>query len=472
VGIFAARNCAVPRSSANCAAVTSLVPLLQDGRGVRTRRLKRDQESSTTSPAPPLSAESSIEALVEVSVLRSLFPRTTTRRELLQSVGAGAVLSALSSLFPLGAAKALALESSGALEKKELTIGFVPITCATPIIMADPMGFYAREGLKVSLVKTAGWALIRDKLLNRESDASHMLSPMPLAITLGVGSRQDATYVAAIENINGQAITLHVKHKDKRDPKLWKGMKLAVPFDYSMHNLLLRYYVAEHGLDPDRDIEIRIVPPPEMVANLRAGNIDGYLGPEPFNQRAVFEEAGFIHLLSKEIWDGHPCCAFGVRDDFIKQNPNTFAALFRAIARATAYAHKEENRKEIARAIAPANYLNQPIPVLEQVLTGRFADGLGQVRNVPGRADFDPFPWQSMAVWILTQLKRWGYLKQDVDYRQVAEKVFLATEARKRMTDLGIAAPKENYARHTIMGKTFDPSRPDAYLSSFSIRRS
>jgi nitrate/nitrite transport system substrate-binding protein len=321
-------------------------------------------------------------------------------------------------------------------------------------------------------VKTAGWALIRDKLLNKEADASHMLSPMPLAISLGIGSKQDPTYVAAIENINGQAITLHSKHKDKRDPQQWKGMKFAVPFDYSMHNLLLRYYVAEHGLDPDRDIEIRVVPPPEMVANLRAGNIDGYLGPEPFNQRAVYEEVGFIHLLSKEIWDGHPCCAFGVRDEFIKQNPNTFGALFRAIARATAYAHKEENRKEIARAIAPPNYLNQPVAVLEQVLTGRFADGLGQVRTVPGRADFDPFPWHSMAVWILTQLKRWGYLKQEIDFRQVAEKVFLATDARRRMAELGIEAPKENYARHTIMGKVFDPAKPDAYLASFPIKRS
>jgi nitrate/nitrite transport system substrate-binding protein len=106
------------------------------------------------------------------------------------------------------------------------------------------------------------------------------------------------------------------------------------------------------------------------------------------------------------------------------------------------------------------------------VFTGRYADGLGQIRNVPGRADFDPFPYQSMAVWILTQLKRWGYLKGDVDYRQVAEKVFLATEARTRMTELGLTAPKQNYASHTIMGKPFDPARPDVYLSSFSIRRS
>jgi nitrate/nitrite transport system substrate-binding protein len=413
-------------------------------------------------------AESPVDRMVETAVARAVLGR----RGLLRGLGGGALLSAIGSLFPLAAAKALAQEKGGPPEKKELKIGFVPITCATPILMADPMGFYARQGLKVTVVKTAGWALIRDKVLNREYDASHMLSPMPLAISLGLGSRKDLTYVAAIENINGQAITLHLKHKERRDPKQWKGMKFAVPFDYSMHNLLLRYYVAEHGLDPDKDIEIRVVPPPEMVANLRAGNIDGYLGPEPFNQRAVYEEVGFIHLLSRDLWDGHPCCALGVPDSFVRENPNTFAALFRAIATATAHAHDPANRMDIAKAIAPANYLNQPLPVVEQVLTGRFADGLGKVQNVPGRADFDPFPWHSMAVWILTQLKRWGYVKGDLDYRKVAEQVFLATDARKRMAELGLPAPEKTYARHQVMGKTFDPAKPEEYVNSFSIRRS
>ena len=133
---------------------------------------------------------------------------------------------------------------------------------------------------------------------------------MPLAITMGVGSKSIPYTMPAVENINGQAITLAIKHKDKRDPKDWKGMKFAVPFDYSMHNYLLRYYVAEHGIDPDQDIQIRAVPPPEMVADLRADNIDGFLAPDPVNQRAVYDGVGFIHTLSKEIWDRHPCCAF------------------------------------------------------------------------------------------------------------------------------------------------------------------
>ena len=150
----------------------------------------------------------------------------------------------------------------------------------------------SRKGLDVEVIKTAGWAVIRDKTINKEYDAAHMLSPMPLAITMGVGSNPQPYTMPAVENINGQAITLSVKHKDKRNPKDWKGFKFAVPFDFSMHNYLLRYYLAEHGIDPDADVQIRAVPPPEMVANLRADNIDGFLGPDPMNQRAVYDGVG------------------------------------------------------------------------------------------------------------------------------------------------------------------------------------
>ena len=320
-------------------------------------------------------------------------------------------------------------------------------------------------------MKTAGWALIRDKMLNKEHDASHFLSPMPLAITLGLGSTASPMDVATIQNINGQAITLHLKHKDKRHPELWKGFRFAVPFEYSMHNFLLRYYVAEHGLDPDTDIQIRVTPPPEMVANLRAGNIDGFLGPDPFNQRAVYDEVGFIHLLTKEIWDGHPCCAFGTSEAFIRENPNTFAALYRAVLTAAQMAREAKNRSLIAKVISPPNYLNQPETVVEQVLTGKYADGLGTVKNVPNRIDFDPFPWHSMAVWILTQMKRWGYIKGEVDYKQVAEQVFLVTDAQKRMAEVEAKAPSASYAKFSVMGKEFDPAQPEKYLAEFTIKK-
>jgi len=408
---------------------------------------------------------------IEATLVKALFPQDAMRRRFLRAVGKGTAMAAISSVLPVASLQAMA-QDKAPLEKKDLKIGFIPITCATPLIMAHPLGFYRKEGLNVDVVKTAGWALIRDKMINKEYDATHFLSPMPLAISLGLGANATPMNVATIQNTNGQAITLALKHKDKRNPKDWKGFKFAVPFEYSMHNFLLRYYVAEFGLNPDTDIQIRVVPPPEMVANLRAGNIDGFLGPDPFNQRAVFEEVGFIHLLTKELWDGHPCCAFGTSTEFIQQNPNTFAALFRSVLTAAAMARDPKNRELIAKVIAPSQYLNQPEVVLQQVLTGRFADGLGSIKTVPDRADFDPMPWQSMAVWMLTQMKRWGYIKGDVNYRQIAERVFLLTDARKHMKDLGQPfAAGPGYRKHTIMGKEFDPAKPEEYLKGFTIQK-
>src|ERR1700716_1948576 len=419
-------------------------------------------------PAP--NDEARYEGVVASAVMRAMFPKDAARRAFLKSVGASTALAAISQFFPLKTATEVFAQGSKP-EKTDLKVGFIPITCATPIIMAAPMGFYAKYGLNVEVIKTAGWAVIRDKTINKEYDAAHMLSPMPLAITLGAGANAAPYTMPAVENINGQAITLSIKHKDKRDPKSWKGFKFAVPFDYSMHNYLLRYYVAEHGLDPDQDIQIRAVPPPEMVANLRADNLDGFLGPDPMNQRAVYDGVGFIHVLSKDIWEGHPCCAFAASKEFVTQTPNTYAALLKAIIDATAFATKAENRKQIAEAIAPANYINQPVTVLEQILTGTFADGLGNVQKVPNRVDFDPFPWESFAIWIMTQMKRWGQIKGEVDYAGVARQVYLATDTTRLMQEIGLTPPTATTKTFVVMGKTFDPAKPEDYVNSFAIKR-
>ncbi|GMV56833.1 MAG: hypothetical protein AMXMBFR6_26380 [Betaproteobacteria bacterium] len=420
----------------------------------------------------PDNQEGLIDRIVVSSLVREVFGHhDASRRHFIREAGAGALAAALAAVLPVDKVMAAVKDGGGPVEKKDLKVGFIPITCATPIIMAAPMGFYSKYGLNVEAIKTAGWAVIRDKALNKEYDAAHMLSPMPLAISLGVGSAAQPYYMPAVENINGQAITLAMKHKDKRDPKQWKGMKFAVPFDYSMHNFLLRYYLAEAGLDPDKDIQIRAVPPPEMVANLRADNIDGFLGPDPFNQRAVYEGVGFIHLLTKDLWDGHPCCAFAASEEFAKTLPNTFAALFKAIVDATHYASKAEHRAAIAKAIAPRNYLNQPEEVVAAVLTGQFDDGLGNKKSVPNRIDFNPFPWHSMGIWILTQMKRWGYIKSDVDYKKIAEQVYRAADCGRLMKELGYTPPASTYAKYTIMGKAFDPAQPEAYVKSFKISR-
>ena len=439
---------------------------------------QQEQSASAVAQLQRHSLDSEFEdysnSFIEATLVKALFPQDAQRRRFIKAVGRSTAMAAIASVLPVASMQAMAQDAgkkSGTLEKTNLKIGFIPITCATPLIMAHPLGFYKQQGLNVEVTKTAGWALIRDKMINKEYDATHFLSPMPLAISMGLGSTATPMNVATIQNINGQAITLALKHKDNRDPKNWKGFKFAVPFDYSMHNFLLRYYLAEAGLNPDTDVQIRVVPPPEMVANLRAGNIDGFLGPDPFNQRAVFDEIGFIHVLTKDLWDGHPCCAFGSSTEFIQSNPNTFAALYRAVLTSAAMARDAKNRELISKVIAPAQYLNQPEAVIAQVLTGKYADGLGNIKTVPNRADFDPVPWQSMAVWMLTQMQRWGYIKGDVNYKQIAEKVFLLTDAKAAMKSLDQKAPEGAYPKFKIMGKEFDAAKAAEYAKSFAISK-
>src|SRR6201987_673191 len=174
--------------------------------------------------APPTSEETRYEGVVASAVMRAVFPQAAARRAFLKSVGASTALAALSQFFPLKTATE-AFADAGTPEKKDLKVGFIPITCATPIIMGAPLGFYAKQGLNVEVVKTAGRAVIRDKTINKEYDASHMLAPMPSRISLGLGAQAIPFAVPAIENINGQGITLSIKHKDRRNPADWKGMK-------------------------------------------------------------------------------------------------------------------------------------------------------------------------------------------------------------------------------------------------------
>jgi nitrate/nitrite transport system substrate-binding protein len=425
---------------------------------------------ANTSGAPLLSSDKYFERTVEESVVHAVLESAgPSRRRFLAGLGATALITLIEQALPLREMVALAADPVGKPEKKDVSVSFIPITCGTPIIMAEPLGFYKKHGLNASVKRAAGWAMIRDWAINGEVDAAHMLTPMPLAITLGAGSVPTPFYMPAVENINGQAITLHIKHKNVKTAADMKGFRFCVPFDYSMHNYLLRYFLAEGGLHPDKDVQIRVVPPAEMVANLKAGNVDGYLGPDPFNQRAVYENVGFIFKLSKEIWDRHPCCAFTVSQDFAARYPNTFGALLRAIVDATHYASNPAHRKEIAAAIAPTNYLNQPVTVLEQVLTGTYADGLGAIKKEPNRIDFDPYPWHSMAVWILTQMKRWGHLKGDVNYKAVAEQVYRAADCDRIAKELGYPTHASTMAKHMIMGREFDPQQAEAYVKSFKI---
>jgi nitrate/nitrite transport system substrate-binding protein len=413
----------------------------------------------------PVSAETRLSDGVETALLHGLFPEPVLRRRLLKSVGAAALLGALGGLLPIDTLKAIAQEKKP-LEKTRLNVGFLAITCAAPLIYGEQLGVYAKEGLDVSLQKVAGIALIRDKMVNGELDVSQQVMPVPLTMSAGLGGNQQSLKVLTILNQNGNSLVLANKHRDNRDPKNWKGFVFAVPFDQSHQALQLRNYLAAHGLDPEKDVTYRVVPPTEYVSNLRVGSIDGFFGGEPGGQRAVYEGAGFIHLISREIWDGHPCCAVTAAESWITQNPNTFMAFYRAIVAASLYVSDRNNRAGMAKVLAQPQYLNAPEVVLEQVITGRYADGLGNIKDDPRRVDYQPFPHYAAAVWLMTQLRRWNMLKDDIDYKKLAEQVMLATEASKIMRDNGASPPAEGFGKEIILGTEFDSSKPDVYLKS------
>jgi nitrate/nitrite transport system substrate-binding protein len=401
----------------------------------------------------------------------------TTRREFLRNLAVGAALVTLASCAGGGdpavedaADEPVAVEN---LEKTDLQVGFIPITCATPIIMSEPLGFYSKYGFNARVVKMPSWGAVRDSAIAGELDAYHMLAPMPIAMTLGLGSASFGVKLASIENINGQAITIAERHQGQvNGPEDLRGFVLGVPFPYSMHNLLLRYYLATGGLDPDVDVQIRPVPPPDSIAQLVSGDLDGFLMPDPFNQRAVFERVGFIHKITKEIWDGHPCCAFAASDQWINDHPNTFRALNKSIIEAAGYAQDPANRPEIAAAISDRAFLNQPVEVVEAVLTGNFEDGQGNSFEIPDRIGFDPYPWQSFAKWISSQLVRWdlqgdGKAAQEITdetYDDVGQQVFLTDLARELAEELGQNPPTETNRAEELAFDTFDPDAPGDYV--------
>ena len=418
------------------------------------------------------SGEQAIANGVEQALLHGMFPNAPTRRNLLRAVGAGVLLEAVSSLLPFGHLAAMAQERI-APEKTSLRIGMIPITCATPLVMAAHLGLFAKHGLaSVELARTDAPGPIRDKLASGEFDLAQQVMPAPIIASMGASAGQapDLTNVLAIQNQHGSALVLALKHRDNRDPNNWKGMRFGIPFEQSQHALVLRYLLAEHGLDPDNDVSFRVIPALDFVANLRSGNIDGFFASEPAGQRAVHEGLGFVQALSRDLMPGLPCCAFTARADWIRQHPNAFLAAYRAVVEAGVHLSKAQNRPGVAAILARPQYLDQPRIVIEQVISGRYADGLGNVLLAPDRIEFDPYPHHAMAIWLMTQLKRWGMVRGDINYRQIAEQVMLATGAGARLAELGIAVPAQRGAE-TIMGRVFDPAQPEAYIAGFKIRR-
>lgn len=335
-------------------------------------------------------------------------------------------------------------ESTTSLEKPELDIAFIPIICAAPLIYAHSHGYFEENGLSVNLRRAPGWSGIKELLVHGLCDAAHMLAPMPFACRQGIDGPPSDVRLSLIQNINGQALTLASKHLGIKDAADMRGLTFGVPYRFSMHYYLLCYFLAAHGVDPLKDVTIKEVAPPQMPFYLKQGWVDGVLAPEPFNQIPVYCGTGFIFILSKDIWPGHPCCCFATHGEFARSCPNTYRAALRSVLQAEYALHQAgpEQRTEIAREISAPAYLNQEesTPV-EQALAGDYPDGRGNHLVQPDRIDFLPDPWPEFGCWIVAQMQRWAQMPGKVDYHEILEST-LDGEARELIGMLGFESAR------------------------------
>lgn len=328
------------------------------------------------------------------------------------------------------------------LEKTELEIRYIPILCAAPLVLAESQGLFRRYGLQVRLRTSPGWSGVKEAMVYGHAEAAQMLSPMPLAVAAGIDGRPRDLKLCLIQNVNGQALTLASRHRGLQRVEEMRGFRFGVPYEYSMHNYLLRHLLAAHGIDPDRDVSIEEVAPPRMPNYLEQGRLDGVFAPEPFNQIAVDRGVGFVFVLSRDIWDGHPCCGLVVQPALIRDCPRTFRALVRSVIEAQALLQRAEPaaRERHARELASALGVADP-RLVARALAGMFPDGRGGERQVRHHFGFAPDPWPQYGSWILAQMQRWGQLPGALDYDEVVAQVFEDTPARSIADGLGLGRP-------------------------------
>lgn len=310
------------------------------------------------------------------------------------------------------------------LRRATLRVGFVPLTDCAPLVMARELGLFRKYGLRVALGRELGWATIRDKVIHRELDAAHALAPMPVAATLGLGSVRCECCTALVLNLHGNAITLSndlwrrgvrdgaTLREEIRRSRRERTLVFGVVFPFSSHHFLLRGWLAAAGIDPARDVRIVVVPPPQMAANLKAGNLDGFCAGEPWNSAAMQARAGWCVVASAELAPGHPEKVLMARRDFVEARNEEHLALVAAIREACAFCDAPENHEQIIATLAGPGYVNVPAVILRKGFAAQFDFGQNQVRSVK---DFNVFhrhnanePSGEKAAWVLQHIRASG----------------------------------------------------------------
>ena len=412
--------------------------------------------------------------------------RSTGRRKFLRQSGA-LTGAALMGLVPAGVRQAAWAAGSDAPEKKEVKIGFIPLTDCSSVVMASVMGFDKKYGIKITPSKEASWASVRDKLVNGELDASHVLYGLIYGVQMGIGGPKKDMAVLMNLNNNGQAITLSKKLNEKgvKDGASLKALMdrekreyiFAQTFPTGTHAMWLYYWLAANGINPFTDAKMITVPPPQMVANMRVGNMDGFCVGEPWNNRAIVDGIGFTAETTQAIWKDHPEKTLGTTAEFVQKYPNTARAMTAAVLEAGRWIDASlSNRQKTADTVADKSYVNTDKEVIIARMLGRYENGIGRKWDEPDYMKFYNegmvnYPYLSDGMWFMTQHRRWGLLKEDPDYLAVAKKVNRIDIYRQAAAAAKVPLPKSDFRTSKLIdGVVWDGRNPKAYAAGFKIK--
>ena len=402
------------------------------------------------------------------------------RRDFLRVAGGAALYGALGHHGVWAA-------GSDAPEKKEVKIGFIPLTDCASVVMASVLGFDQKYGVKIVPSKEASWASVRDKMVNGELDFAHVLYGLVYGLHLGIGGPKKDMAVLMNLNNNGQAITLSKALADKGavdGASLAKVMAkekreytFAGTFPTGTHAMWMHYWLAAAGINPVTDAKLITVPPPQMVANMRVGNMDGFCVGEPWNHRAIMDGIGITANTSQDIWKDHPEKVLGTTGDFASKNPNTCRAVMMAILEASRWIDASmQNKMKVAETVAQKSYINTSVDAINQRILGRYQNGLGKTWDDPNHMKFFNdgavnFPYLSDGMWFLTQHKRWGLLKSHPDYLAVAKQINRIDLYQQAASQLKVNVPKDALRSSKLMdGVVWDGKNPAQYADSFKIK--
>ena len=397
-----------------------------------------------------------------------------------------------------------------------LSIAFLPLTDSAPIVVAAELGFAEAEGIALSLVRDTSWATVRDRLVYGQVQAAHLLAPLAVAVTLGLSQTPCALAAPFKLNDNGNALTLSAEFAAALDPAPrnriddpeatahdfaaaiglhFRKPVIGIVHRFSSHALMLRYWLGFAGVNPDRDVTLRVLPPSLMTEALRAGEIDGFIAGEPWSSVAVDQGLGEIAAVGVNIWQRGVEKVLATRADWAEANPDTLDRLVRALARAAAWCDDPGNRDALAQLLARPAYVGQPAGLIAQALAGRMPlrQG-GEAVDIPGFMVFHRgaanFPWRSQALWIYSQFVRWGMVESSPESERVAAGVFRSDLYRRALageqTPMPGASMKVEGALEAPMaagghggsltlapdrffdGRSFDPDDIPGYLQSLA----